>query len=801
MTIRRYIAARALCLFSLFSFHPSVFSAAAAEPLVLTGPEVVKLDWGTRSLCVGDLNGDGLPDLAVANNDRATIELLYQLKPGEPPPRVPAALSANRWEPVVEDARFRKATITTGAVMFDLAIGDLNGDGLPDLVYTGSPQNLALRLQQPDGSWIEKKIPEAPAPNQLAGSLKIADLDGNGRADIAMLGNKELAVFYQNADGALSAPELYTLPDDNCYGLEVCDVNGDGLPDLLYLCNGPRQTVRVRLQMPGGRQFGPELSYEIKNSRCTLQTLRQADAAQNRHATFAFAQDGTGQLEEFTLRPAEAEGAGVNSRPLPSLRPRTFSPRPGAKTPAAYALGNFTKNKNAAPDVVVSDPDAAQVSLYARQPDGSFATSQKFPVFSDARSIAAGDWHGDGRNALFVASPKEQAVGVSRYVEGRFEYPKPLPVTGRPLAIAFGDFDGHGRTLLAILLENKGRRAIELWTRNGDAAERVKTIEVTKLKTDPRAIRLLDANQDGLLDIAVFTPLDTMRLYVQAPGGELDFTEASASSDFRRGLVDNLESSAITLGDIDGDGKPEFITASTGFARALRLDGNGLQVVDQFNARTPSTEIAAALVIPDPAPPSGWQKSKLAPGAAAPKPKTTIVLYDRKAEQFQLLRPDPNGLYHIVDTTPAGKIDVTGVEVLPATNEAFIFGRDRFWWLPLGQRDLSAVTLSTHTTDLPNINYADVIAGDLDNDGQPEVVCVDPVKNLLEILRRAPDGVRWDSVMHFKVFEVDQHYQGRRGVPLEPRETVIANLTADPKGKKSLLLLVHDRILIYPQQE
>ncbi|MDR1011840.1 MAG: hypothetical protein LBM04_12085, partial [Opitutaceae bacterium] len=184
-------------------------------------------------------------------------------------------------------------------------------------------------------------------------------------------------------------------------------------------------------------------------------------------------------------------------------------------------------------------------------------------------------------------------------------------------------------------------------------------------------------------------------------------------------------------------------------------------------------------------------KSKISP---------TVVLYDRKAGQFQYLRPDAAGLYQITDTAPAGKIDVTGAEVLPATNEAFIFGRDRFWWMPLDQRDLTPVTLSTHTTDLPNISYADIIAGDLDNDGQPEIICVDPVKNLLEILHRDAGGVRWESLMHFKVFEIDQHYQGRRGTPLEPRETVIANLTADPSGKKSILLLVHDRVLIYPQQ-
>ena len=52
------------------------------------------------------------------------------------------------------------------------------------------------------------------------------------------------------------------------------------------------------------------------------------------------------------------------------------------------------------------------------------------------------------------------------------------------------------------------------------------------LKTDPRAVRLVDANQDGLMDIAVFTPLDAMRLYVQDRKG--NFTDAAANPAFHK---------------------------------------------------------------------------------------------------------------------------------------------------------------------------------------------------------------------------------------------------------------------------
>jgi hypothetical protein len=48
-------------------------------------PQVLKLDWSTRSLEVADINMDGLQDLAVINNDTAQIELLYQYDREEAP--------------------------------------------------------------------------------------------------------------------------------------------------------------------------------------------------------------------------------------------------------------------------------------------------------------------------------------------------------------------------------------------------------------------------------------------------------------------------------------------------------------------------------------------------------------------------------------------------------------------------------------------------------------------------------------------------------------------------------------------
>ncbi len=750
---------------------------ADAPDIVLGGPEIEKLDWNTRALQAVDVDGDHLQDLVLINNDRSTVDILYQLKPGAARDDVGKAVQGNRWEPVLADARFRKVSVTTGVTMYDLAVGDLNGDGRPDLAYTGDPQALTLQYQQADGTWLEKKLTEAPAPIQYLSGLRIADLNGDGRNDLVMLGQKELVIYYQDAKGEFGAPVRFPLPDENCYGLEVADVDGDGRPDLVYLGSSTRDTLRVRLQNAQG-QFGPEQAYPIKDPRSTLQVLHEADG--KTPARFVFAQQRTGQLEFFNLEPAKEHPEAA------ALRPRIFAPRASVKTPSAYAFGDF--NGDGREDIAVSDPDGAQVFIYFRQPDGGFTMAERYPTFSDARSIAAGDWSGSGHADLIIASPKEQTVGIASInADGRLGYPQPLPTIGRPLAVAAGNLAGKdGKLSVVVLREDKGKRAFDIFTKGADGKPAlVRSVEVNGLKTDPRGLRLVDANQDGRLDVAIFTPLDSMRLFLQSADGS--FAEASAASGFRKGLVDNLEASAFATGDLDGDGKAEMLLSTGAFARAVHVDAQGvLAVADQFNARDTTAEISTAFVVP---------------GAKGKRPE--VLLYDRKGEQFQRLRANAQGVYDVVDTVPAGKIDVIGSEMRFAGKggkqpELFLLGKDRFWWLPLERGDFTARSVGSYTTDLPEISYSDVVTGDFTGGSQPELVTIDPDSNLVEILVWDPKAKTWSSRVHFKVFETDQHYEGKKGSAQEPRESIVADVTGD--GKKDLILLVHDRVLVYPQK-
>src|SRR5690606_264358 len=177
-----------------------------------------------------------------------------------------------------------------------------------------------------------------------------------------------------------------------------------------------------------------------------------------------------------------------------------------------------------------------------------------------------------------------------------------------------------------------------------------------------------------------------------------------------------------------------------GFARALRLSTDGaLEVVTQFNARTATAEIATTLHL-------------RRPGGGG---SHAVVLYDRRAEEFALLRPGAPGVYEVAKTQVADRIEVVGS--WSGEGECFIFGADRFWWLPLEHGEFEQKPLAPHVTDLPGVRYGYVVPVDFDGDGIHELIAVDPERHVVEMLAPRAEPTGWRSWLHFVVFEVDPH--------------------------------------------
>jgi hypothetical protein len=124
------------------------------------------------------------------------------------------------------------------------------------------------------------------------------------------------------------------------------------------------------------------------------------------------------------------------------------------------------------------------------------------------------------------------------------------------------------------------------------------------------------------------------------------------------------------------------------------------------------------------------------------------------------------------------------------------FGLNNVAWMPLHGDVWDLTELDGYETPIKDGHLGDVTSGDLNNDGRKDLVFLETAKNYLDLVlfdanHKLVPANRW------QVFE-ERTFRNRRSDLPEPREAVVADVTGD--GKNDLIVLVHDRILVYPQE-
>ena len=136
------------------------------------------------SVATGDLNGDGKPDLATANNAAGTASVL--LNKG--------------------DGSFRGSReYRTAFAPYSVAIGDLNGDGKPDLaIANGHPTNsVSVLVNRGNGRFLPNVDYRT---GRGSSSVAIGDLNGDGKSDLATANGRANTVSV-----LINAPGLCTV--------------------------------------------------------------------------------------------------------------------------------------------------------------------------------------------------------------------------------------------------------------------------------------------------------------------------------------------------------------------------------------------------------------------------------------------------------------------------------------------------------------------------------------------------------------------------------------------------------------
>ena len=440
-----------------------------------------------QSMAVGDLNGDGKPDLAFQSNDTTGGGISVLLNTGNGTFGTPA------YYPVAISGVYAGAGI---------AIGDVNGDKKPDVVVGSAGGATAIVYLNQGAGTFKVNGTVGSVPLYPTDNLLLADINNDKKLDIVVPdGFGDVYTFYGTGKGTFTAGPVYPLQSCNdCSNFLVAlgDFNGDGTLDVLDTDGFYTNTVSL------GRGDG------------SFQTAQ----------SFPFALEG--QYQNIAV--ADFNGDGI-------------------------------------PDVAAQGLTSGSIAVVLGAAHGTLTTKQLITtVCTDTFTygIAAGDVNGDGKAdvvAVFGGGSDscnhEVAVllglGTGKFKKAAF-YPTGAGTNAQEEEIYLVDINGDGK-LDIVTANSDGTLSVLLNKGNGTYTTEPLVPAVTNLFYQ-ESLTFADFNGDGKMDIALTSKGAYATVWVLPGNGNGTFGAPIATQ------TPYTVEEAVA-GDFNKDGKPDLLATIT----------------------------------------------------------------------------------------------------------------------------------------------------------------------------------------------------------------------------------------------
>jgi hypothetical protein len=603
------------------------------------------------SVAVADLNGDGIPDIVVANQSSNTVSVLlgngdgtFQTEQtfsvGAYPASVavadlngdgkPDLVVANRGSPInpgnsvsvllgIGDGSFRpQHTYAAGEQPDVVAVADLNGDGIPDLVVTNAgvfpnaEGTVSVLLGNGDGTF---QTQQTFALGTEPISVAVADLNGDGIPDLAVVeaysshNPGRVSVLLGNGDGTFQTQHTYAV-SSYPVSVTVADLTGDGIPDLVVANHGPYAqpgSVSVLLGKGDGT-FQPQHTYAVGTDPVAVVVAdlngdgkpdivvgNEGGPFKPANSVSVLLGNGTGTfesqqtfavgntLDSVAVADLNGDGSpdivvtnrGSFSNPANSASVLLGNGDGSFQTQQTYSVGSYPAsvavadlNGDGKPELVVANERSNSVSVLLGSGDGSFQPQYTFSVGSYPYSVGVADLNGDGVPDIVVANrgssfhPDDSVSVLLGNGDGSFQSQRTYTVGPEPDSVAVADLNGDG--IPDIVVADEYDDAVSVLLGNGDGSFQLPyTYSVGSF---PASVTVADLNGDGKLDLVVANDINTVSVLLGNGDGSFQAQKNYAIGSFP---------SSVVVADLNADGKPDIIVANRNSSTVSVLLGNG----------------------------------------------------------------------------------------------------------------------------------------------------------------------------------------------------------------------------------